>query len=467
MEIKFNFNNFMSDCIGKEHGITVAEIETLREKAEKIHVQLHQRRENGELPFFNLPYQDKLVSQIEKTAEETANKFDTFVVLGIGGSALGGIALHNAINHPYYNELSAEQRKFKPRIYFLDNIDPAWISSFFDIIDLRKTCFNIISKSGGTAETASQFLIFLHKLKKELGNSSWREHIITTTDPEKGILRKITDDEGFTNFSIPPGIGGRFSVLTPVGLFPAAISGINIRQLLKGAAMMDTRCGNKDLWKNPAYLNGIFHFIFDTKKGKNISVMMPYSNSLKDIADWYRQLWAESLGKKYSLEGTVVKTGQTPIKALGVTDQHSQLQLYVEGPDDKVITFLSVDNYKSTVDIPHEYESISGISYLSGHTLNELIKAEREGTELSLTRNGKPNSTIIFPEINETTIGQILYMLEVQTAFAGGLYDINPFDQPGVEEGKAFAYGILGREGFESKKKEIEKKPPLKTAWII
>ncbi|RKY89638.1 glucose-6-phosphate isomerase [candidate division KSB1 bacterium] len=467
MEIKFDFNNFMAEFIGNKNGISESEVNNFKNKAKKIHKDLMEKREKGELPFFDLPYQDKLAEEIEKTADDISKRFDYFIVLGIGGSALGGIALHTAINHPYYNQLSNEKRNFRPKIYFLDNIDPVFISSIFDVIDLEKSCFNVISKSGGTAETASQFLIFLNKLKNTLGNASYKKHIITTTDAKKGKLREITDKEGFLNFVIPAGVGGRFSVFTPVGLLPSAITGIDIKELLKGAAEMDKKCQNENIWENPAYLNAIFHYIFDIEKQKNISVMMPYSNSLKDIADWYRQLWAESLGKKFNLKNEIVNTGQTPVKALGVTDQHSQLQLYVEGPDDKVITFLTVDNYKSIMEIPLEYKEIKDISYLSGHTLNELIKAERDATELTLTKNHKPNCNIIFPEVNEYTVGQILYMFEVQTAFAGGLYNINPFDQPGVEEGKHFAYGILGRKGFEHKKEEIEKRTPKKDKWVI
>jgi len=467
MEIRFDFNNFMTENIGNENGINTFEIEELENESDRIHNELEQKRNSGELPFFDLPYQQSLIDEIIESANDIAHKFDNFVVLGIGGSTLGGIALHTSLNHIFYNQLSKELRNSRPKIFFLDNIDPNFISSIFDVIDLEKTCFNVISKSGGTAETAAQFLIFLHELKNSLGTKKYRDHIITTTDPEKGILREITENEGFVNFPIPGGVGGRFSVFTPVGLLPATVTGIDIKQLLDGAALMDKKCRNKNVWENPAYLNAIFHYLFDMKKSKNISVMLPYSNSLKDIADWYRQLWAESLGKKYNNKGEVVHTGQTPVKALGVTDQHSQLQLYIEGPNDKVITFLSIEKYQSKVGIPLEYENIKDISYLSGHSLNELIRAERDATELSLTKNLKPNCNIVFPEINEFTVGQILFMLEVQTAFAGGLYHINAFDQPGVEEGKLFAYGILGRNGFEHKKEEIKKRPPKNKTWII
>ncbi|NVM03604.1 MAG: glucose-6-phosphate isomerase, partial [Candidatus Helarchaeota archaeon] len=346
--------------------------------------------------------------------------------------------------------------------FFLDNIDPDTHSGIFDVIDLKSSCFNFISKSGSTAETNAQLLIFIDRLRKALGNRDIKKHVVFTTDEKKGNFRKIADEEGMKSFTVPKGVGGRFSVLTPVGLLPSAVSGINIDKLLKGAGLMDEICGNSDVWENPAYMNGVLHYLLDTRRGKNISVMISYSDALYGIADWYRQLWAESLGKKYSLNGGIVHVGQTPVKSLGVTDQHSQLQLYIEGPNDKVITILGVEKFKSEIGIGSHYDLIEGLSYLSGHSLNELFHAEQTATETALTKNSRPSCSIILPEINEFTLGQLFYMFEVQTAFTGYLYNINPFDQPGVEEGKQFAYGLLGRKGFENKKEEIKSRKKKK-----
>jgi glucose-6-phosphate isomerase len=267
-------------------------------------------------------------------------------------------------------------------------------------------------------------------------------------------MREITDREGFKSFIIPDGVGGRYSVLTPVGLLSASVSGININELLSGASSMDERCAFDDIKDNPALMNALLQYISYKKRGKNVLIMMAYSNALSGIVDWFCQLWSESLGKKDSLSGETVNCGSTPVKAIGVTDQHSQLQLYMEGPFDKVITFLHVEKFNKNVEIPKG--TVDKLEYLGGHTLNDLMKAEMIGTQLALTENKRPNCTITLPEVSESTIGQLLYMLEIQTAIVGKMYGINPFDQPGVEASKINSYALLGREGYEERRKEIE-----------
>jgi glucose-6-phosphate isomerase len=290
---------------------------------------------------------------------------------------------------------------------------------------------------------------------------------VVTTDPEKGRLREIAEREDYLTFPVPAGVGGRFSVLTPVGLLPAAIAGIDIFMLLAGARDMDGRCRISNLWKNPAYLSAVLYYLADTKKGKPIAVMMPYADALYGVADWFRQLWAESLGKRTDLDGNIVSTGQTPVRALGATDQHSQLQLYMEGSNNKLITFLAVERFHKKISMPESFADVEGVGYLGGRSLNELIAVEQKTTELALTRNKRPNLSIIVPEVNAFTLGQLLFMLEVQTVFAGGLYHINPLDQPGVEEGKQFAYGLMGRKGFEHKAKEFAERPEKSEKYII
>lgn len=456
MVLSINFTNMMEDAIGSEHGISEDEIKKLEPKVGEIDAQLKEQRKKGALPFFNLPYQDDLIKELKGLKEEQQGVWDNLVVLGIGGSALGGIALHRGLHHPFYNLLSREERGGYPRLFFADNIDPEGFHALLNTIDLKRTLFNVISKSGETAETMSQFLIVHNLLKKHLGEGKYDKHLIITTDREKGRLREILQKEHFLSFIIPDGVGGRFSLLTPVGLLPAAMTGIDIEELLAGAAFMDQKCQNEEVWENPAYMLSTLLYLSDVQKGKSMCVFMPYVDALKDVADWFRQLWAESLGKRFSLTGEVVETGPTPIKALGVTDQHSQLQLYIEGPCNKVIMFAKVKSYQYEVPIPKDYSEIEGVGYLGGHSLSELIQAERKATEQALTNNKRPNLTITLPAVNAFTLGQLFFLLEVATAFAGALYGINPFDQPGVEEGKRFTYGLMGRKGFEDKKKEIE-----------
>lgn len=466
MKIKLDFNNMLVEYVG-EKGISEEEISQLQGKIEMAEKAMNLKRQEGKMDFRDLPYnQEDVVKDINSYVQEVKNQIDNFVVLGIGGSALGPIAVQQAINHPYYNELPKEKRGNFPKLYVLDNVDPERITALLEVIDLKTTLFNVITKSGSTSETMSQFMIIKEMLEDKLGKEEAKKHIVCTTDASQGNLRPIADEEGYKSFVIPAGVGGRFSELTSVGLLPAAMCGIDIEELLAGAGYMDELCKVEDTFKNPAHMYAILHYIA-MKQGKNISVMMPYADSLKYISDWYAQLWAESLGKKFDNKGKEVYVGQTPVKALGATDQHSQVQLYAEGPFDKVITFLGVDKYKDTLDIPKIYGDIPSLGFLGGTTHNKLIQTEQMATEYALLKAGKTNMTITMPEVNEFTIGQILYMLEVATGFAGELMDINAFDQPGVEEGKNATYALFGRPGYEEKKKELDNRPTKNSKYII
>ena len=398
-------------------------------------------------------------------AEKICNKFDYFVVFGIGGSALGPIAVQTALNHLHYNELPDGKRS-GPKFYVEDNVDPERMQALLDVIDVEKTCFNIITKSGKTAETMSQYLICESLLKERLGDG-WHKNVIATTDKKNGNLIKIAKQNKFKTFIIPDGVGGRFSELCPVGLLPAAVCGIDIASMLDGAKYMDGLCASDDLATNPGYMAGLLMYIAMQKKGKNIQVVMPYADSLKYFADWYAQLWAESLGKKHSVRGKEIYVGQTPVKALGVTDQHSQVQLYTEGPFDKVITFIGVEKYRTEFPIPHGCEDIPDVSFLGGHSLGELISAEQKATEIAVTAAGKLNQTITLPEVSAHTIGQLMYFFMVQTAVCGELLNIDAFDQPGVEAGKIATYALLGKEGYEDKLKELQGNAKKSGEYIV
>ena len=451
--IHLDFDNVMAERIGEGHGITRAELEGIRERAAKCFQNLVKERSGGLLPFLDLPYDKHTTARVSEVANDVKKRdFSDFVVLGIGGSALGNIALHMALNGPFDNGLS-NVRKGCPRIHIIDTIDPDIFNGLLRLINLEKTVFNVISKSGTTVETVAQFLIVRDLLRKKLGNG-YGKNLIATTDPVDGALRRIAGEDNYTTLDIPEGVGGRFSVLTPVGLLSAAVSGIDIEAALAGAASMDRLCQSDDIRQNPALMNAVLQCI-SYNKGKQISVMMPYSSRLKGVAEWYCQLWAESLGKKLSVDGEVVHCGPTPVRALGPTDQHSQLQLYMEGPFDKVITFLIVGRFESSIKIPSDVPD-KNLAHLSGHSLEELMEAERLGTQAALTENGRPNCTIYLPEISAFHIGQLLYLFELQTALAGKLFGINPFDQPGVEAGKLNANALLGKKGLEGRKKELE-----------
>ncbi len=466
MKIRLDYNNMLTKFVG-EHGLKEEDILNIKAVAEKAHKAMVDKRKNGKMDWRDLPHnQDEVVKDIINYVNEVKDDFEAFIVLGIGGSALGPLSVQQAINHPFYNELSKEKRKGFPKIYILDNVDPEKLTGLFDIIDVDKCLFNVISKSGSTSETMSQYMIIRQMLEEKLGAGNFTKNIVCTTDKENGNLIKIAKEEGYKRFVVPAGVGGRFSELSPVGLLPAAFCGIDIKEMLKGAALMDETSNNEDFLQNPAYMFAILSFLA-MKNGKNISVVMPYADSLKYISDWFAQLWAESLGKKFDNEGKEVFVGQTPVKALGATDQHSQVQLYAEGPFDKMIVLLGVDEYKEELLIPKTYQDIPSLGFLGGNTQNKLIKVEQDATEYALMKAGKMNMTITLPKVNENTLGQLLYMFEVATGFCGELLNINAFDQPGVEEGKNATYAMFDRPGYENKKEELLNRPKKEDKYII
>lgn len=457
--IKLDYRNVDEFVIGKEHGLELEkEFAAYKDTIASIIASLNQRKDKpGQwLQWMNLGYNEETIWYVKEYASMVKDRFENILVLGIGGSALGGVALTEALLKPYWNLLSDEQREGLPRIFFLDNIDPDTMSGLLDILDLKKTLVNVITKSGSTAEIMSQFMIVKDRLEKELGDN-YRYNVVATTDKRTGILRQIAEQEGYKTFVVPDDVGGRFSVFSAVGLLPLALVGIDIDPIVKGIKDMDLALKNTDINENIAAQNALIHYLMDTKKGKNLSVMMPYSSRLKYVSDWYVQLWAESLGKNKDIDGNDVNIGPTPIKALGVTDQHSQIQLYNEGPNNKVINFIRVKEFDKTLDIPNIFE-YTGLNYLGGKTINQLLNAEADSTRVALADYQRPTVTITLPKVDGYNVAQLLYMFEVQTAIAGELYGINTFNQPGVEQAKNYTYALMGRAGYEDSARVLQEK---------
>ncbi|MGC1402744.1 MAG: glucose-6-phosphate isomerase [Thermodesulfobacteriota bacterium] len=456
MRLEIDVNLMMAPVLGEKEGISEEDLEKLFPTIQAVQEQLEIEKNQNSLPFLTLPFDLSVLPTIKKFVQEAKTWAENFVVLGIGGSSLGAKALHGALLHPFHNLLSKNMRKGFPRLFVIDNVDPDGFKSLLDLLEVRKTLFNVISKSGGTAETMSQFLIIRDLLKKKLGNRKEKDHLVITTDPVQGVLRRIAEEEQFKRFEIPSLLGGRFSVLSAVGLLPAAMGGVDVEELQAGAREMARRCQVRSLWGNPACLCACLSFLSYKQKKKNIRVIMPYADALKGMGEWFCQLWAESLGKRVNTKGREVWNGQTPVTALGATDQHSQLQLYVEGPGDKVFSFLGVKHYSSLMPLPKLYPKMEGLAYLGGRSLNKLIQAEMQATRLSLARNGRPSLILTLPKINPFTIGQLIFLWELETYICGQLMGINPLNQPGVEEGKNLTYAFLGRKGFENQIKEGE-----------
>jgi glucose-6-phosphate isomerase len=464
--VELDYNNVMADVLESNKGITAKQFNDTKPKMNEIHKELMRRRKEGELPFYDLPFQTQTLKSIRRMAEGIRKRAENFVVFGIGGSALGALALFTALSPQNHNLLESSRRRF-PRLFVADNADPETIATLLNYVDPRQTVFNVISKSGTTTETMSQFMIVHDRLRRSLGKSSVKDHIVITTDPKKGFLREFANQEGYQTLDIPPGVGGRFSVLSAVGLLPLAVTGVNVVELLKGAAAASEVSTLPTLARNPAYLFAVLTYLLKQLKKRSTLVFMPYADALTGIADWFNQLWAESLGKRYSTKGKVVFAGQTPVKAIGTTDQHSQLQLYMEGPEDKVVVFVGLKSYRVDIRIPAVFKEHEGLSYLSGQTLGELIQTEQLATAQALAQAARPNMTLTLNRITAASMGYLMYLLEVATMAAGYLYQIDPLDQPGVEMSKNYTYGLMGRPGFESYKAEFNKTLRSKKKYIV
>jgi glucose-6-phosphate isomerase len=433
--ISFHYANVTASRVGPDHGLSDAELDEAAARAGPLCARFAEDAEKGAHGFMRLPHDREAAAALGAFAKDLRGRFRNFVQVGIGGSALGATAIHTALSHRFHNETDA-----RPRFYVLDNVDPEETRALFDVVEPRETLFHVVTKSGDTTETMAGLLVALRRLKDALGNE-WKKNLVVTTDPKKGFLRKFARDEGVAAFDLAEAVGGRFSVLTPVGLLPAAMLGVDPGELLAGAAGMDARCRARDPKANPGFLFALVAHLLDTKRGKRIHVMMPYARALRDLGDWFRQLWAESLGKN-------PQVGPTPVLALGTTDQHSQVQLYNEGPNDKYVIFLECEKFRQGLTVPEVLAADAPPAFLQGKTFGQILSAMKSGTETALVQARRPNATLKFQELSAASLGAAFYLLEAATLFAGWLYGVNPFDQPGVEAGKKAAFALLGKPGF-------------------
>ena len=487
-ELRFDFNNIFDSNVGREHGVGEKELDALSYSVKEAHEHLSslladsRNRIKLGLEWTRLPYQDKkTVKEIQELGNRIAKRYANVISLGIGGSYLGLKAAQDALCPPYYNEFDRARKK-RPRIYFEgNNLDPDTLSVLLKNLDPKRTFVIVISKSGETTETKAAFIAVENWLKKGAGKNYGRQ-IFAITDPGSGSLRKTVDGHqkndklSFRNLPLMKGVGGRFSELN-MGLLHLAIIGVAVQEVLDGAAAMHKRCSSPDLFKNPAYMYAALHTILYRIKGKDIAIIMPFSETLKSTADWYVQMLAESLGKKYARKitgaqdgreewtndtGRAVNVGRTPIPARGTNDLHSIQQNNIEGMKNKVVTFIRVEKFNREIKIP------GNDMLLGGKRFSELIKLAQEATEWALVRESRPNCTIILPEVSAYYWGALLFFFEMATAFEGELLGVNAFDQPGVEGYKNYIYYKLGKLGLSEKAaEEIKSNPLLKNPKFI
>jgi len=465
--LKIDFQNTDIQKVGPKQGLNLKQVWTEHRSQMATIIKNTYATKNTDgawTKWLNLGYDKQLASDIEAYAKSVKGRYSDMVILGIGGSSLGGYALLRALLHPYWNQLSDEQRDGRPRYYFVENVDADQVQPLLSILNPERTLFVVISKSGTTAETMAAFMIAKDWLETKLPADKVAEKIVAVTDAKTGVLRPVADKEGYQTFPVPDDVGGRFSVFSAVGLLPAALGGISLSELQRGIQDIDKVLQNENLEENPAAQAALIHYL-SCQQGRDLAVFMPYSYRLASVSDWFVQLWAESLGKKENLKGDVVHVGPTPVRAVGVTDQHSQVQLFNEGPNNKLFTFIDVLAPETDIKIPtNQFSDVPDLSYLNGQPLSKLMQAEFESTRACLTGNQRPNMTITLSKVDAYHFAQLLYLLEVQTAFAGCLLEIDTFNQPGVELAKKYTYALMGRKGYEQLIPEAkgEKTPVLK-----
>ncbi len=435
----YDHESMLKERVGAA-GVRSIDLTRLSKRLEKVRIKLKQAAADGSLGWLNVPEQRSESQKAKSLAKKISAEFKTLVVIGIGGSDLGTRTLVRA--------LKPAKRGLDVR-FIGSNTDPEEIADLLRTVDLKTTLLNVVSKSGGTIESMSTFLLLRDRLIRRVGLKSHVRQVVATTDQTSGVLRTIAEREGYTTLPVPDGIGGRFSVLTPVGLFPAACAGIAVDGLLRGAAEIRDSFLSTPVGRNDVLNFAGLHYLGYAKRGQRITVLMPYAARLNPLSSWFRQLWGESLGKEINVAGRMVSHGLTPVAALGATDQHSQIQLYNEGPFDKLITFIEVGRMRDDFNLPNPFPDLEDVSYFSGKNFSEILRVERRATSMTLEDNGRPNGVLYIPEISPETIGGLMTFFMLSTAVMADLLDVNAYNQPGVEKGKRIISALLGRKGYK------------------
>ena len=427
-------------------GIEEKDILKYHEKVQEIHNNINEiaDSETEFLGWVNLPenYDKAEVIRIKKAAERIKNNSDILIVIGIGGSYLGARAVIECLTSSFSNMLSKEKRGVPLVLYAGNNISPNYLNELIEAIEGKDFSINVISKSGTTTEPAIAFRTFREILENKYGIEEARKRIFVTTDKEKGALKKLSDEEGYENFVIPDNVGGRYSVLTPVGLLPIAVAGIDIEKLMKGASIAREKYLDSDVKYNDCYRYAVARNILYSN-GKNIEILVNYEPKMHYITEWWKQLFGESEGKE--------NKGIFPAGVDFTTDLHSMGQYIQQGERKLFETVISVNESKTDMEIRAEEDNIDGLNYLAGKSMDYVNKKAMEGTILAHVTGGCPNIKIEINKLDEETIGHLIYFFEKACAMSGYILGINPFNQPGVEEYKKNMFRLLGKPGYEEK----------------
>ncbi len=447
--LTLDYTNCLATSIGATHGLTESEIETLVAKFPKHHETMEELRASKETGFFDLPYQD--TKAVKDLIKDCKGQYTDLVIIGIGGATVGPASLFGALLHPNWNLLTDKARKGAPRVHLVGNADPVTLNSTLEVVDLKKTLFLIVSRSGNTAETSGIFLWLKEQLKRKNGKTALAKQIVLATNAEHSALVEIAEKEKIRVLDIPSNLSDRFNVLGPATLLPAGLCGLDIDQLLAGAEAMDKRCRMDRAMENPAYMHSLIHYLLTRKRRKTIHAMMAFSDRLYAVVEWYSHLLSVSLGKMLNRKGKAVHVGPSPASCSGPSGCYGQMQLYQEGPFDKVLTFLTVSDHGADIALPKIHGNIEGVGYLAGSQLSTIIDDAYIGAAHTITASGRPNLTIAMDVVDAHNIGGLYFMLQLSTTMSAELYGIDPFDQPGVDTNKQAVFAQLGRAGFEDK----------------
>jgi len=445
-KLQFDYSNALEFV--KEH-----ELQYMEPMVQTAHNMIHNKTGAGNdfLGWVDLPYNyDKEeFARIKAAAEKIKSDSDVLVVIGIGGSYLGAKAAIDMLSHSFYNLLPKDKRS-TPQIYFAGNsISSTYLADLVELIKDKDISVNVISKSGTTTEPSIAFRIFRDLLEKKYGKEGAAKRIYATTDKKKGALKKLADEEGYETFVIPDDVGGRYSVLTAVGLLPIAVSGADIDQMMKGAQDAATQYSVFSLKDNPCYQYAAIRNIL-YRKGKTIELMVNYEPALHYFSEWWKQLYGESEGKD--------QKGIFPAAVDFSTDLHSMGQYIQEGLRNLFETVINVSKPKKDIIIEEEKDDIDGLNFLAGKTIDFVNKKAFEGTLLAHTDGKVPNLVVTIPEINEYYFGNLVYFFEKACGISGYLLGVNPFDQPGVEAYKKNMFALLGKPGYEVEKASLERR---------
>jgi glucose-6-phosphate isomerase len=445
MTVRLDVNGMMAEAIG-EGGLSRAEVDTLASRAAETVRILEKRRAAGEIPFLELHRDADSLRRVMDLAADLHEEVDTLVVIGAGASSLGARAV-----------LAAAGGAAKVRVVVADSVDPDSFGALLDGLDPARTAFNVISRSGDTVETLAQFLIVRDRMLRALGAIDYQRRVVITTDAASGALRQIVNDEGFRDLPIPAGLGAALGVLGPVGLFPAAMAGVRVEEMLTGAAWMDSRTRAESLWENPAHLLGAALYLAETRRRRNVVALMPFSDRLLWLGAWVAQLWTEVLGTEGDEAGTHAGSGQTVRPLVALSEEPTQARLCVAGPNDKVVVALRVEDHGREMEVPATYADLESVAYLGGKGLGSILNLEQRATEIGLQRRGRMAMTIEVPQVNAFTLGQLLHLFGAAALFTATLRHPNEADSPPIDETRSWMYGLLGRAGWEARQAEVAK----------